>query len=230
MNKVEDALEILAEIPTKYPDNELAATAYYNLGDFYYKSRQLENARFAFNNVLNHPRTPESLKMSALDYLIKSYYEGGLFDRAIALVREYLEKYPDADDAFNKRVSLGIFLKNLREYERAISYLRELKPKADNDTAAEIQYYIGECYEEMGQFEDAIIEYMKVKYLSAPTEMPWAVTAMYNSGMIYMKMNQLERAKQIFQRVVRERGGDSEFGRVARQRIDEIDTKLASIK
>jgi TolA-binding protein len=98
-----------------------------------------------------------------------------------------------------------------------------VKRDADSETEAEIQYYIGDSFYNMGQFEQAIFEFLKVEYVLKPTKLPWASTALYKAGQAYLKMNRLDQARQIFEKVVRKEGATSDMGRVAKERIEEID-------
>jgi tetratricopeptide (TPR) repeat protein len=227
MNQPDEALNILAGVPAKYPNSPLTATAYVNLGDFYFKNGQFENAFLAFQKALAVPRIDSAMRALALGYLIDAADRLGMWDRAIAFARQYLQGFPRADDAFARKMQIGTCLKNLKEYERAIEHFRDLKPYASKETEPEIQYWIGKCYLEMGRYTEAIVELMKVKYLSPPSKLPWAVTAMYESGLAYMRLGKLDDARRIFQRIEREEGSASSFGRVARERIKEINERKA---
>jgi TolA-binding protein len=97
------------------------------------------------------------------------------------------------------------------------------KPFADAETEPEIQYYIGKSYLNSGKFEQAIAELLRVKFFSKPTKLPWGVTAMYESALCYVRLRNYDRARQLFQQIVKEQGSASEFGRFAKIKIDELD-------
>ncbi|MGQ9561808.1 MAG: tetratricopeptide repeat protein [Candidatus Oleimicrobiaceae bacterium] len=228
MNQPDQALNVLAEVPNRYPNTPLAAMAYVNLGDYYFKNGQFENAFLAFQKALAVPRIETPMRALALGYLIDSADRLGMWDRAIALARQYLQEFPNASDTFARKMQIGIFLKNLKDYERAVAHFRELKRAASAEVEPEVQYWIGKCYLEMGRYAEAIAELLKVKYLSPPSKLPWDVTAMYESGLAYMRLGQLDNARRLFERIEREEGSASTFGRVARERIKEIDQQKAS--
>jgi len=52
---------------------------------------------------------------------------------------------------------------NLKDFILAANHLQSIMPEADFETEAEIQYWIGKSYYEMGHFEKAIYEFLKVK-------------------------------------------------------------------
>ncbi|MFQ5750670.1 MAG: tetratricopeptide repeat protein, partial [bacterium] len=221
-NHTEEALKLLTNIPSKYPESEVVPLTYFNLGDFYYKSQQIENAINAFKQILGHPKAGDFYQ-KALNYLIKSYSDLKLWDQAIALTREYLNKYPTSKDSFNKKVELAKFLMYLKEYNRAIARFKQLQPFADDETYTEIQFYIGQSYNEMGNFNRAASEYLKVKYLTRPTKLPWHVTAQFEASKCLIRLGKTEQAKIILQRIITEQGVDSNFGRFAKQKLEEIE-------
>ena len=222
MNKTEKALKILTVIPKKYPHSKVLPLVYLNLGDFYYKSKQFDNAMAAFKKVLAANPSAE-VKKTAMKYLIKVYSDLGMWDSALRASRQYIQAFPNGPDVFDQKIQMGIYYVRLEEYDQAIRYFRKLLPEADSETEAEIQYWIGESYFKMGQFERAISEFLKVRYLSKPTKLPWDVTAEYEAGLAYLKLNKPQKAKAIFQKIVKERGAGSDYGKVAMKRIREID-------
>jgi tetratricopeptide (TPR) repeat protein len=121
------------------------------------------------------------------------------------------------------RVKIGILLMNLMLYDDAIAHFRALKPFADAETEPEIQYYIGKSYLNAGKFEQAIAELLRVKFFSKPTKLPWDVTALYESALCYVRLKNYDRARQLFEQIVREQGSESEFGRFAKAKLTELE-------
>ncbi|HPN32963.1 MAG TPA: tetratricopeptide repeat protein [bacterium] len=226
LNKNDDALRLLTTIPDRYKDPKVAGAAYVTLGEFYYANQQFENCINAGRKAYELVGAPEE-KAQAMQLLIRVYDDVHMWDRGISLLREYLQTYPQAEDLVNRKVQLGIFLMNLKEYDRAIAYLKELKWSVDAETEAEIQYWIAKSYNERGSAGEAIIEYLKVKYLCKPTKLPWGTTALYEAGQAYYKLGELEKARSLYQSIVRELGSADQFGRVAAERVHEIDLELA---
>ncbi|MFQ5648443.1 MAG: tetratricopeptide repeat protein [bacterium] len=222
-NHTEEALEILTDIPLRYPDSAVTPLAYFNLGDFYYKSQQVENAIHAFKKTLEHQKAGE-YHSKALLYLIDCYRDASLWDQAIARTREYLRKYPESEHAFRKKIDLAQLLMKVKEYNRAIDQLELLLPYAPDEFEAEIQFYIAQCYKEMGDFTRATAEFLKVKYLTQPSKLPWHVTALFETGRCFLKLKEVEQAKKIFRRIVREQGTGSNFGRFAVKQLQELES------
>ncbi|HQI48821.1 MAG TPA: tetratricopeptide repeat protein [bacterium] len=229
LNNAEEALKILTNIPNKYSDPRILALAYINLGEFYYENRQLENCVTAGRKALEFTvQGPEQRR--ALELLITVFDDLRLWENAVILLRQYIAAYPDREETFNRRVQLGIFLINLKEYDRGIDQLKSLLPLADAESEAEIQYWIAKAYHERGEMTQAIIEYLKVRYTCRPSKLPWGTTALYEAGQTYVKLGNLANARKLFQQIVQEKGMGDQFGRVANERIREIDAMLAQKK
>ena len=229
LNRTEEALKLLTAIPNRYNDPRIIALAYVNLGEFYYENRQLENCITAGRSALEYP-VVGPVRQRATELLIRVYDDLRLWDNAVVLLRHLIRDYPDDENAFNRKIQMGIFLINLKEYDRGIAALRELLPLADAENEAEIQYWIAKAYHERGDTAAAITEFLKVKYVCRPSKLPWGTTALYEAGQAYVKIGQLRLARSLFQEIVRELGVGDQFGRVANERVREIDAELAKSK
>jgi len=225
-NKAKDALEILTDIPRRYPNHPFLSTVYLGLGDFYQSQQQWDNAIPSFNKVIADSAFDSNYRL-AVRSLINCYDRLGLWDRALGYMRAYLAKFPDDEYAFPIKMQIGSFLINLMQYDDAIAHLRKLKPFADAQTEPEIQYYIGKSYMNAGRFELAIPEFLRVKYFSKPTKLPWDVTALYEAGICFMRLKDYEKARELFRRIVREQGAESNFGRFAKEKINELEQVIA---
>jgi tetratricopeptide (TPR) repeat protein len=221
-NKTEDALKVLTDIPQRYPNHSFLPAVYIGLGDFYQSQQQWDNAILAFAKVVQDSAFDNNYRL-ALRYLINVYDRMGLWDRALGLSRHYVNRFPDDERTFDLRIKIGVFLMNLLQFDDAISHFRALKPFADAISEPEIQYYIGKSYMNAGQFEQAIAELLRVKFFSKPGKLPWDVTALYESAVCYMRLKNYDRARQLFQQIVREQGAESEFGRFAKAKIAELE-------
>ncbi len=232
LNKDEEALEILTKMIKKYPNHEkIVADAYIALGNFYYlQAKQVQNALFAYQKVTQLKNTTIDQERLAKNNVIRCYTDMRMREQAVSAIYDYLDRFPDAEDAFEKKILLGILYYELREYDRALALLKKLKYEADIENEPRIQYWIGECYAGKGDFKRAVSEYLKVAYLSRPTKLNWGVTAQFQAGVAYMKAGNPAKAKEIFAKIVRRHGKDSVFGKPAQAKIREIEAMLKENK
>ena len=220
-NKTDDALKLLTGMPEKYADHPILDRVYLNLGDFYFRSKQYDNAIRSFKSAVDSKRDSEITPL-ALRFLIRVYEGMGMYDAALARTRQYIADYPEADDIIQKQIQIGLNYMHLKEYSYAIDQLSRIKTSADAESEAEIQYWIGKCYSEMGQFRRSVFEYMKVKYLSRPTKLPWASTAVFEAAKSYERLHEPQKAKKLYEKVVLAEGRTSDLGRIAQQKVDQI--------
>jgi len=229
LNKDKEALEIMTKIIEKYPDDIILSDVYLMLGNFYYlQSRQIESAMLAYKKAISVPGISEEKLQFGMNNLIKCYSDLRLREQALMQIKVYLTEFPTAKDIFEKKVLMGVLYYELKEFDRALDHLRKLKMEADLENEPRIQYWIAECYFGKGEFKRAVSEYLKVVYLSKPTKFQWNVTAQYQAGVAYLKAREPEKAKEIFNKIVKKHGATSVFGKPAKQKIDEINRLLIS--
>lgn len=222
-NKDEKALDIISQIPEKYPDSEVAPRALVNLGDYYLgQTKQPMNAISVYQKALEHPKIGK-LYDRTVNNLIRSYDMVGMYDQLLILLRNELKRNPEPEVAYNLKLKVGITYKALKQYDLAIAQLEDLKRVSGAEDEAEVQYNIAECYDEMGQYERAITEYLKVKYISKQTKgLPWDVSAQFKAGQVYVKLKQYDEAENLFNKIVRSQGAQSDFGRHAVLQIEKV--------
>ncbi|MBN2091118.1 tetratricopeptide repeat protein, partial [candidate division KSB1 bacterium] len=222
-NKDEKAMDIITQIPEKYPENDVTPRAYIDLADYYLKvAKQPGDAVPLYKKAMEHPRVGQNEKY-VLQSLINCYEILSMYDQVLMLAREHLKKYPDDANSFNLKIKIGMTYKALKQYDLAIAQFEELNKVAGMEFEGEVQYYLAQCYEEMGQFERAITEYLKVKYVSRQTnDLPWDVSAQYRASESYVKIKRYDEAINLLEKIVKTQGLQSDFGRKAALQIEEI--------
>lgn len=225
--KPDDALDVLTRLVERYPQTRAAALALLNLGDFYQANGQIENAITTLRKVVDHPRAGEAAR-TATRYLIQLYDQVNLNGQALALARQYVHDHPDDPQAENLQIKIGTLLMEERDYEGALAHFRRLRLQVKGEVETEVQYYIGEALMSQGRYQEAVLEFLKVEYLSPPSKLPWKVTALYQAGVALTRLKEYSRAKELFRRIVVTQGAASEFGRIAQSKIEEIDRLLAA--
>lgn len=100
------------------------------------------------------------------------------------------------------RYEEGVSLIERRRYDDAIEHFREMladtrtSPYSDN-----CQFWIGECYYRMEQYEKAIFEYDRTLLFPNTNK---GADAMYKLGRCYQQLNQNREAIDIFRRFLAE--------------------------
>jgi tetratricopeptide (TPR) repeat protein len=222
VNRHEEALEILTEFPKNYPDSDNLGAVLNTLGGIYFRSEKYESAISSFKAALDRPLKAD-LRKRVISNLIKAYTFVNFWDAALALSREYIETYPEAEDAIDKKILIGRAYVYLNQVDLAVDLLKEVRLIADSEREPEIQFYIGEAYFQTGQYENAIAEYVKIPLLSRKTKLQWEASALYYSGQAYEKLGRIDDAKRMYAEIVKRPGIDVILKKEAQKRIKEIE-------
>ncbi|HKJ70073.1 MAG TPA: tetratricopeptide repeat protein, partial [bacterium] len=220
-NRYEEAIDLLTGLTVNNPGSPMIAQIYVTLGTVLNELNQPGNAIEAFRNALDHGATG-TYRRNAMNNLIALYENTGIWQSAVSMARQYVQEFPNAEDAFSTRIQIGVYLKNMREYSRALEHFSALLGEADSESSAEIQFQIGETYFEQNQYKQAITEYLKVPYLNPNTRLPWDTTALYKAGNAYEHLGQNDQAINLYERIIEKEGASSNYGRFARRRINEL--------
>jgi len=113
--------------------------------------------------------------------------------------------------SFKSRYDEGLRLYNSRRYNEAIAVFDQLLATDSNNSLSDnCQYWKGECYYGMGNYEQAALEFQKVfaflnsnKYDDAQLKL----------GLCYMQLNNYERAKMEFNKLLQEYPASEYAGR-----------------
>lgn len=87
---------------------------------------------------------------------------------------------------------------------------------AQSETAAKAQLMLAETYFHQQNFDQAVREYLKVEILYGYR--PWQAAGLFQAGVCYEKLGKPERARDQYERVVRD-FADTEYGARAAQRL-----------
>ena len=107
------------------------------------------------------------------------------------------------------------------DYRGAIASYEAALPMLEGETKARAYYWIGMSYERLGDYQSAVVQYLKVSYLH-PGEGMWVVTAQLKAAECYQAINRDKPAREIYEKVIRKYGAGSNWGKIAQKGINEI--------
>jgi|GEM_PF-3049978 len=108
------------------------------------------------------------------------------------------------------------------DYSGAVAAYTGAMPLLNDEARARAYYWIGQSYEQLKDYSNGVVAYLKVPYLAAGTGM-WVVTARLKAAECYRKLGRNSAAREIYEKVLRTHGEKSNWGRVARKALDELD-------
>jgi TolA-binding protein len=226
-DKPQDATALLEKLLTTHPRDPIIPRVHLALGNLYHGAEKWNDAIRHYRIIVDDSSADASMLAPAMSNLIETYEAAGAFDGALPLARRYLELYPSSEDAFDKRIKIGILYGRLGYYDQAIVHLQSLLDEAGSDLEGEIRYYIADANYNKGDYQQAILDFLKVPYLvTKKGKIDWTANALYMSGQSYEKMARYDQALTMYQQIVDRSGIDETFRSAARKEIDRVRTVL----
>lgn len=221
--KVSEATRKFEEILTDFPSSDVIPRTHLALGNISYNAEQYEEAAKHFSFILENAETAPDLVYYAMNNLILAYEEVEVYDGALNLTRQFIARFPNDDSIIDKKVKLGVLYERLGYHDQAIVHLQSLLNVADSDLEAEIRFYIGESYYAKSEFQQALLEFLKVPYLvTKKTRIDWTANAFYMAGQSYEKMGKYDLAINMYQQIIDRPGLDLTFKAAAQKEIDRV--------
>ncbi|MBP1691254.1 MAG: Tetratricopeptide repeat-containing protein, partial [Bacteroidetes bacterium] len=226
-DKPKEAIEQFELLMKEHPNAEIIQKAHFALGNIYYRAEKWDEAVRNYRQVTDNKNADPALLPFAINNLIETYETAGIFDAALTLTRRYLELYPNSEDAFDKRIKIGILYQRLGYYDQSVLHLQALLDEAGSDLEGEIRYYIAEANFYKGDYQQAILDFLKVPYLvTKKGKIDWTATSLYMSGQAYEKMGRSDQALTMYQQIIDRSGIDATFKAAARKEIDRVNAIL----
>ena len=133
----------LAEIKVKDDDYVGASKAYLN----------------ALSGNLEETERPVVMKM-----LYEAHRNLRLYDSAITYARNLIEAYPHHPLAQGARINIGEIYSEKGDHRKAIEEIRPHLTKLQNDEWSSAQFVIAKSHHDLGEYENALREYLKMIY------------------------------------------------------------------
>lgn len=206
-----------------FPRSPILPKVYLALGNMYYFKEKYDDAITYYRLIVDKPSLAPDLLPFAMNNLIEAYKQVGLYDGAMDLIRDFISRYPNDASVLDKKIDLGILYQKLGYYDQAILQLQSVLDLANKDVEAEVRYYIGESEYDKGDYQQAILEFLKVPYLiTQKTKIDWTPNAYYMCGQSYEKMGKLDQAIAMYQQIVDKPGIDAVFKSAAQKEIARV--------
>ncbi len=216
--KFDSAEKILSPL-IEYSDNNVRADAHYWLGCCFEARGKYKPAMAEFNEILKvYPHGRMAIeawfKIANLLNLENNHEE------ALNVYRK-IEK-EDTENKFfcDNLYHMGKTLQKLGKHREAIRIFRQIQNTEDEEVSAEIQFRIAGCCQELGEAEEAILEYLKAAYLY-PDNLNWAIRAQECAARCLEKQGRIDDAGKLYTRIM-ERDPYGVKGELARQKLKEI--------
>lgn len=226
-NKLPDAIKQYERIQKQYPKSPILQRVYLALGNIYYNAEKWDESVQNYRRIVDDSNADPELLPLAMSNLIETYETAGVFDAALTLTRKYLEAYPNNEDSFDKKIKIGILYQRLGYNDQSVLHLTTLLDEAGSDLEGEIRYYIAEANYNKGDYQQAILDFLKVPYLvTKKGKIDWTANSLYMSGQSYERMGRHDQALTMYQQILDRPGIDEMFKAAARKEIARVRSVL----
>ena len=178
-----------------------------SLDNYYYVIEHDEDGKLALEAAQNFAKVCKTIEE---------------WEKAIAAYEIILEKWGNQGLEGQTIFDIAFCYYRDKRFQQAIEMFQQaLGQLNDRELQAEAQYWIGMSYFENDEFEQAVTELLKVGY-SYESYTQWAASAELQAGEAYQKLNSPTKARRIFERVIEKYGIHSQWGELAKQRLQTI--------
>jgi tetratricopeptide (TPR) repeat protein len=216
--KTEEAQQRFEELVGRFPDQPEANRARFDLGQLAYLKADYERAVPLFRQVAAGP--DPVLAEAAQHNLVLVLERMEAWESAQQEAIGWLERWPDSEDVFDMQVRLGRLYRDGGQPGRAAAYFRTLHAP-DSEAAARLGYQLAETLFVLGDYQQAVIEYLKVAYLNED-QFLFAVTARLRAADSYALLGEKERALELYRDIIQRYGATSEYGRTAQVHLENV--------
>lgn len=225
--RLPEAIQVYDSLLRYFPMNEILPRVRLSIGNAYYSLEKWDEALKQYQYILDSITQAPDLIPLAMSNLIMTYKEMELYDAALELTRKYIDRFPNDPDLIDKKIDIGVLYQKLGYYDQSILQLQSLIEAGNADLEAELRYYIGEAYFYKSEYQQAILEFLKVPYLvSKKGKVDWISTAYYMAGQSYEKMAKYEQALTMYKQILDRKDTETQFKTAAQKEIDRVKTIL----
>ncbi len=222
-NKTQGAIKKYESILKNFPTSDVIARVYLSLGNINFNAEKYQDAVTLYQKIVESPETAGDILVYAMENLVDAYEAMRLYDAALKVTRDFIERFPSDSSVMDKLISIGVLHTRLGYYDQAIVHFQNLLNEAGSDLEPEIHYDIGEAYYSKGDYQQAILEFLKVPYLvTKQGGLEWTATSLYMAGQSYEKMSKFDQAISMYQQIIDRPGIDGTFKAAAKKEIDRV--------
>jgi tetratricopeptide (TPR) repeat protein len=189
----------------------------------HFNAERFEEAIRYYRRIMEIADSMNEVLPFAMNNLIEAYESTKLYDAAITTARTFIARYPGDESLLDKKIKLGTLFTKAGYYDLAVQQFQRLLDEAGSELEAELRYNIGEAYYYKGDYQQAILEFLKVPYLvSKQGKVNWTATSLYMAGQSYEKISKFDEAIGMYQQIIDRTGIDATFKAGARKEIDRV--------
>jgi len=196
LQKSADAISAYTLFIQTFPKHDLMPEILTRLGADHYLLGNYEEAIGAYRQIVD--RFPVKPYIEDALYNIAVCYEKmKKLSEAMAMYQDFAVRYPNNPRTSAALIQIGIYYQNQQLWDLAIETYRKASRLEKGSALLELNFRIGDCYENAGKLPDAVKAYQALVSLS-PKSNIYRVTALSQLAALYEKQELWDRAIALY--------------------------------
>ncbi len=218
-----EAFEIYKNLVSRYPLSEFSQNALIRLA-------WIEFTLSRYNEAIEHLgkiQTTMRFYDEVLYLMGLCYFSVGDTVKAVEKFSETIAKFPDSDFSDRGRVEIAKILINSNKISESLEILKPVVlNRATDEVSAQAQYLYAEAYFKLGDIDEAILQFLRVKYLYGDY-VKFLPMAYYRLSECYEIKGELSKSIQFLNDILKMNITDEMKARVL-EKLEKLKTKSQS--
>ena len=220
-DQVEEGTRQTQRFFQQYPLSRFVPRLHLKLGNVLSLKYKRHNEALSHFHEASVTAQDSAVAFEALKHTAVTFQNLSRWGEAGKVWADVLARFPNSVYAKEASLNAARCKMEAGDYAGAITAYEGALPHLEGEDRARAYYWIGTCFQTLGDYSSAIVEYLKVPYL-LPGEAMWAVTSQLKAAECYLAIQRYDSAKEIYTRVVQKFGAASNWGRVADKALREL--------
>ncbi|NIO00920.1 MAG: tetratricopeptide repeat protein [Candidatus Latescibacteria bacterium] len=222
-DKVEEGTRQAQRFFERYPLSNLVPPLHLKLGNMLSTKFKRHNEALTHYREAANAAKDSAVVFNALKHLAIAFQTLSRWGEAGKAWAEVIERFPNSSYAPEASLNAARCKMESGDYVGAIGAYERALPLLDGEDRARAYYWTGICHQTLGDFQAAIVEYLKVPYL-LPSQAMWAVTAQLKAAECYTSVGRYQAAREIYTSVIERFGASSNWGKVAQKALADLES------
>ncbi|MFH1754545.1 MAG: tetratricopeptide repeat protein [Candidatus Latescibacterota bacterium] len=222
LDQVEQGTREAQRFFEKYPLSRFVPRLHLSLGNVLVVKYKRHNEALTHFREASVTAKDSSVVFDALKHMAITFQTLSRWTEAGDVWGEVLARFPESGYAKEASLNAARCKMESGDYAGAIGSYQAAIPILEGEDRARAYYWTGVCHQNLGDFQSAIVEFLKVPYLT-PGQGMWGVTSQLKAAECYMAIQRYESARNIYSSVVQRYGAGSNWGKVAQKALTDID-------
>lgn len=195
-------------------DKTIKNQAFQRLGTMSYLKENYTQAMDYYHFVILNDSTGTLALDAANNYAIVAKITKN-WEKAVQAYQWIISRWGDQQFSQETRFNIAFCYYQAKLYDRSLEIFEQYQNNfSSEEMKAEAMYWIAENYYSKGKYEESVSAFLKVSY-TYPSQTKWAGVSELRAGEVYIKLNQNDKARLIFEKIITKYGSGSDVGKEA---------------